>query len=131
MGEVIHNHEPVHGSSLPYIVAIIIMTCVTLIATSLLLVFSPDKKHIEFFTLLSIFIVPTTMSLLGLLKSSQAYNKSNDTFHMVNSRLDEFIRNASMIAEAKGHRAGLQEGRESANIRTDQLNEQQGGTPPV
>lgn len=60
------------------------------------------------------FLTSTTLSLMAFLKSQE-------THLAVNSRLDEFMRNAAFAARAQGQSEGRSEGRAAANDRTDAL----------
>jgi len=75
------------------------MVGITTIAIVALSVLAPNADHTRTITLLLGFAAPTTVSLLALMKAQQ-------THLSVNSRLDEFIKNASVASRAEGREEG-------------------------
>lgn len=98
----------------PYLIAIVIMALVAIMAIVLVAVLRPAVDNTPLYVLILGSIGPTTLALL-------AFMKSQETHLSVNSRLDQFIKNADRSARAEGELAGRAAGRQSADIRTDTL----------
>jgi hypothetical protein len=84
-------------------------------------IFSPQTSHTELLALITAVVVPTTLSLLSLMKANESSRISMETHKMVNSRLDDFITSATTIARGEGLKEGMKEGRDEADARTDAL----------
>lgn len=93
-----------------YMIAIVVMTIIGIIATTVISVLRPLQDNIPLITLLLGNIASVTVALL-------AYMKSQETHLSVNSRLDGFIKNAQEASKAQG----VVEGQQMANERTDSL----------
>jgi low temperature requirement protein LtrA len=98
-------------SKTPYVVMIVIMVSVVTLSIVLLETFSPIGKDNSATVLQIIGFAATTTA--GLF----AYQKSQDTHVMVNSRLSAWMTEAKASSHAEGEIAG----RVAANIRTDEL----------
>ena len=92
------------ASNVPYLVAIVVMFLIGLGTVALISKLRPDVDILLVMGGVSAFIVPTTASLLALMKAQE-------THLSVNSRLDEFIKNAGLVARAEG----VAEGRKQVN----------------
>ncbi len=103
-------------NNVPYIMAVVTMIVVVIIAVTLIAVIRPDKDNSSLYVLILGSIGPTTISLL-------AFMKSQETHLSVNSRLEQFIRNADRAARAEGEIVGHAAGMASADRRTDTLKE--------
>ena len=101
-------------NNLPYVVAVALMAIVGVVAVTLLVVLRPEKDNGTIIATIVAMIAPTTLSLL-------AFMKAQETHLSVNSRLDAFMANAKLAAHAEGIAEGRQQGRQSANERTDAL----------
>lgn len=95
-----------------YVTAVAFMIALGIIAAVLITLFRPEQDNLPVITLIFGSIAPTTLALLAFMKAQQ-------THLSVNSRLDAFIKNAEGIAKA----AGVEQGRQEANARTDKLKE--------
>ncbi len=107
--------------NLPYLVAVIIMAAFALTAIITILVLRPTADNSSLIATVVSLTVPTTVSLL-------AFMKSTETHGIVNSRMDEFKRElvaasalASEAARTAGQLEGRREGVAAANARTDQI----------
>lgn len=94
------------SSNTPYIIAIIIMATLGALGIVVISLFNPGKDNSLIIASLLGFLTPTTLSLLALMKSQE-------THLSVNSRLEEFIKNAGDAARAEG----VIEGRDSENAK--------------
>lgn len=114
--------DPLGGSivrppnNIPYILAILGMMGLG-IAGSVTVIIAKVMEPLLVTGAIFAFITPTTASML-------AFMKAQETHLSVNSRLDEFMRNASFAARAQGRQEGRAEGQQVANARTDTLAEQ-------
>lgn len=93
-----------------YLFAVLFMTFIAIAGAAGILYLRPESDLVIVLATVFGFTAPTTLSLL-------AYLKSQETHLSVNSRLDEFIRNAASSARDQGVRQGMAE----ANDRTDKL----------
>jgi hypothetical protein len=98
------------ANNIPYLIAVVVMMLIAILGVSAIAIFRPDTDVLVVFGVVFGFLTPTTLSLLALMKSQE-------THLSVNSRLDEFMRNAEEAAEGRG----MKKGREAANERTDML----------
>lgn len=85
-----------------YIVAIVVMFLIATVSTVVITLARPDIDNGVVIAALFGVLTPTTVSLL-------AFMKAQETHLSVNSRLDDFIKNASGIARAEGKEEGLKE----------------------
>jgi len=93
------------------------MTLITTLAVIIVSILLPDKDNTVLITTIIGISAPTTFSML-------AFIKAQETHVLVNSRMTTFIealeksaKDQSIIAKAEG----VQEGREEAHKRTDEL----------
>lgn len=98
------------NTNLSYIRAVIIMVLLGCFMALVIVLVRPDKDNVEIIASIFGLLTPTTLSLL-------AFMKSQETHLSVNSRLDDFISEASTSAKAQG----IIEGRNEANERNDKL----------
>jgi len=96
--QLVKNAMPA-PSNVPYVIAVVLMIVVVIIAVTVIAIARPDKDNSALFALILGSIGPTTLSLL-------AYMKAQETHLSVNSRLEQFIRNADRTARAEGELAG-------------------------
>lgn len=101
-------------NNLPYIVAVILMMFLGVASIVVIVIARPNNDNTAIITTILGFLAPTTLSLL-------AYMKAQETHLSVNSRLDAFMRNAELAARVQGVIEGRSQGRDDANLRTDQL----------
>jgi hypothetical protein len=109
--------NPARSDSWPYVTALIVIPLVSILGVVVLLVTRPDKDNASLVTQILGFGVTITVATLAFLKSA-------DTREVVNSRMDEFKRTMQLASDAAvltAHAEGKQEGRDSANERTDVL----------
>jgi len=88
-----------------YIVAVVAMGLFGVAGAVLITVLRPGADNSSTIIMIFGFLAPTTLSLLSFMKSQE-------THLSVNSRLDGFMRNASLAARAQGR----EEGRTSAML---------------
>lgn len=93
--------------------AIVSVLLIGVAGVVLVTILRPDLDPLAISAVIFGFLTPTTLSLMS-------YLKSQETHLAVNSRLDEFIRNASAAAKAVGQEAG----RKESEARADELNRQ-------
>lgn len=93
-----------------YLISIVVMTMVAIGGVALITYLRPESDLVIVMAAVFGLIAPTTVSLLAFLKAQE-------THLSVNSRLDEFIRSETRAARS----VGVQEGRELADARTDEL----------
>lgn len=98
----------------PYITAVVSMMLIGVAGTVLISIFRPEQDLIVVITAIFGLLTPTTLSLLSFMKSQE-------THLSVNSRLDQFIKNADAIARAEGEIKGAR----TANERTDALSKKE------
>lgn len=115
-----------------YLIAIVSMVLIAVIALVAVTIIRPDQDNSTLYVLILSSIGPTTLGLLALMKSTETVRVAQETHQVaqethlsVNSRLDQFIRNADRSARAEGELAGLAAGREQADQRTDTLKEKE------
>ncbi len=106
--------SPPPPSNLQYLVAIVVMMLLGVGGIVGITILRPLGDNAPLITELLGFLTPTTLSLL-------AFMKAQETHLAVNSRLDEFMRNAAYAARAQGVTEGRAEGRAAADARTDLL----------
>jgi len=97
-------------NNIPYVVAIIVMTGIAIVGVATITIFRPNQDNTVVIASIFGFLAPTTLSLL-------AFMKAQETHLSVNSRLDQFMKNAELAARSEGFKQGQQE----ANDRTDLL----------
>ena len=101
----------------PYVTTVVSIPALAIVGSVALSVFHPAADDALLITQILGFGVTITVALL-------AYLKAADTREVVNSRMDEFKRTLQLTADAaiqNAHAEGKQEGRDSANERTDVL----------
>lgn len=104
------------SSNVPYLIAVVVMAVFAIAAISVISIIRPERDNSAMYVLILGFGTSTTAAIL-------AFMKSQETHLSVNSRLDDFIRNADRSARAEGELAGRAVGREQAEKRTDTLKE--------
>jgi len=97
-----------------YLVAVVTTIAAGLLAIAGGLMANPDGGN----ALPLIFVVGFTGTTLT---SVLAYLKAQETHLSVNSRLDEMVRNARLVAHAEGLAQGQIKGARAANLRTDEI----------
>lgn len=100
-----------------YLTAIIASLVVGVGGLSLILFIRPDYDPLLVAGIIFAFLTPTTTSLLSFIQAKEAKEQAKETHLAVNSRLDQFIKQATLVAKAEG----VDEGRKDANARTDLL----------
>ena len=101
-------------SNTPYLIAVVVMMALAIIAIVIVAVSRPQQDNSSLYVLILGSIGPTTLALL-------AFMKAQETHLSVNSRLEQFIKNADRAARSEGELAGRAAGREAADQRTDEL----------
>ena len=101
-------------NNIPYLITVLVMFSFGVVSIILVSKFRPDTDIVLLIGAVSAFIIPTTASVM-------AFMKSQETHLSVNSRLDQFIKNADLVARSEGRQEGRQEGVDSANKRNDEL----------
>lgn len=114
--QLVRNALPL-PNNVPYIIAVVVMIVVVVIAITVIAVTRPERDNSALYALILGSIGPTTLSLL-------AYMKSQETHLSVNSRLEQFIRNADRAARSEGELKGRAAGQMAADVRTDTLKDQ-------
>lgn len=102
--------KPTPPSNTQYIVAVVAMMLIAVAGVVVIVVLRPEADVALVIAAVFGFLAPTTLSMLSFMKAQE-------THLSVNSRLDQFIRNAEMAARAEG----IGEGEKKANERTDAL----------
>lgn len=87
------------ASNVPYLVAIVVMVLISVTAIVAVTLIRPEQDNSSLYVLILGSIGPTTLALL-------AFMKAQETHLSVNSRLDQFIKNADRSARAEGELAG-------------------------
>jgi len=103
-------------SNTPYLIAIVAMLMIAVSAIVAVTLIRPTQDNSSLYVLILGSIAPTTLALL-------AFMKAQETHLSVNSRLEQFIRNADGRARAEGELVGRAAGRTAADERTDTLKE--------
>ncbi len=98
----------------PYVIATVIMASVCVLALVFINYTRPDKDNSTLNTMIIGFTTTTTWALLAFLKAQE-------THLSVNSRLDQFIKNADRAARSEGELVGRAAGLDQANRRTDDI----------
>src|SRR3990167_10747566 len=98
-------------NNIPYVVAIIVMMGIAIVGVATITIFRPNQDNTVVIASIFGFLAPTTLSLL-------AFMKAQETHLSVNSRLDQFMKNAELAARAEGELAGRAAGRGEADRRT-------------
>lgn len=98
------------SSNTPYLIAVVLMVALAITAVVTITVIRPDRDNSSLYALIFASIGPTTLALL-------AFMKAQETHLSVNSRLEQFIRNAGRASRAEGELAGLA----AADKRADSL----------
>jgi len=101
-------------------IAMVAVLLIGVVGVAVISAIRPDVDVLVISAVIFGFLTPTTASLLSYLKAQEAQAQAQETHLAVNSRLDEFIKNASLAANA----AGRKEGREASEARTDELTRQ-------
>lgn len=91
-------------------VAIVAVLLIGVAGVVVISVLRPDLDPLAVSAVIFGFLTPSTLSLMS-------YLKAQETHLAVNSRLEEFIRNATKAAQAVGQEAG----RKESEARTDEL----------
>ena len=99
-----------------YLIAIVVMVLIGISGIALIVSLRPDTDFLIVSAAVFGFITPTTLALMTFLKAQEATQQAKETHLAVNSRLDAFIKNAEAAARAQGK----DEGREAANLRSDE-----------
>ena len=86
-------------NNVPYLVAVVIMIVVAIVAITLIALIRQNMDNSVLYGLILTAVGPTTLSLV-------AFMKAQETHLSVNSRLEEFIRNADRSARAEGELKG-------------------------
>lgn len=81
------------------------MFLIAIVGTVIITLIRPDMDNGVIIAAFFGVLTPTTVSLLALMKAQE-------THLSVNSRLDQFIKNAGGIARAEGFEEGRKEGKE-------------------
>lgn len=102
------------SSNVPYLIAVAVMVGLSLAAVVAVTVIRPDQENASIYALIFASTGPTTLALL-------AFMKAQETHLSVNSRLEQFIRNAERAQRAEGELAGRAAGAAEAYERTDML----------
>lgn len=110
-------HQPAKDKSTPYLAAVLVMLVVGIMGVVTIVSIRPDFDILVVAGVIFAFLTPTTTSILALLKTQETNEQAIETHLSVNSRLDAFIKQAELVARA----AGVVEGEEKANLRTDSL----------
>lgn len=92
----------------PYLVAVLIMALIGVLGVVGVTYLRPGEDNTVLIGLVLGFLAPTTLSLL-------AFMKSQETHLSVNSRLDDFIRNAENAARGEGEKAGQRQAEDRAD----------------
>jgi hypothetical protein len=111
--EEIKNALPAPTNA-PYLIAIVIMAIVTVAAIVIIAVVRPAQDNASINIQIIGFATTTTAAIL-------AFMKAQETHLSVNSRLEQFIKNADRAARSEGELVGRAAGREQADKRTDTL----------
>jgi len=97
-----------------YVYAVLLMAILGVVSITALTIMRPGQDNTAVIATIIGFLAPTTLSLL-------AFMKAQETHLSVNSRLDQFIRNAELASRMQGVIDGRAQGRMDANQRTDDL----------
>lgn len=100
----------------PYLVAIVVMAAITIVPIVAIAIARPGADNSSLYVMIIGFSTSTTAAILALMKSQE-------THLSVNSRLEQFIRNADRAARSEGELVGRAAGRASAEARTDVLSD--------
>jgi hypothetical protein len=87
------------SSNIPYLVAVAVMVALSLAAVVGVTLIRPSQDNASIYVLIFASTGPTTLALL-------AFMKAQETHLSVNSRLEQFIRNAARAQRAEGELAG-------------------------
>jgi hypothetical protein len=88
------------GSEGKYIWAFVVITLLSFALIILTLLVRPNYDPVDVIIQISKMMVPTMAGVA-------AYLKSEETHIMINSRLDEFIKNSNLVARAEGAAQGV------------------------
>jgi len=109
---------------LPYLIAIVIMIMLGVLGVILIAALRPEDDIVVVGGLVFGFVTPATVSILTFIKAEEAKFESEaakaqaqETHALVNSRMEQAIKDAARAAYGDG----VKDGRESANQRTDDL----------
>lgn len=100
----------------PYVIAVVIMSIIAMVCIVAVTLIRPSQDNSVLNVLILGFSTTTTAAIL-------AFMKAQETHLSVNSRLEQFIRNADRAARSEGELVGRAAGREQADQRTDTLKE--------
>lgn len=98
----------------PYIVASVTVVGASALAVTGVAMAVPNQVNTTLVTFIAGFTLTGLASILS-------YLKSQETHLSVNSRLDEMVRNAKMVARMQGLAEGKVKGAAAANTRTDTI----------
>lgn len=88
------------SSNIQYVVAVLIMSAFGVAAVVSITVLRPSQDNTVLIASVFGFLLPTTMALLAFLKTQE-------THLMVNSRLEDFIKEAKAASRAEGVTEGM------------------------
>lgn len=88
------------SSNTPYLIAVAFLALLTVLAIVLITFLRPDKDNTALITAVIGALVPTTASILALMKAQE-------THLSVNSRLDAFIETEAKLSRLEGIHAGV------------------------
>jgi hypothetical protein len=101
-------------NNVPYVIAVVLMAIIGVVGVVIVTIARPGQDNTIVIGGILGSLAPTTISLL-------AFMKAQETHLSVNSRLDAFMKNATIAARADGLLEGRAQGRNDANDRTDIL----------
>jgi hypothetical protein len=97
-----------------YVYAVLLMAIFGVVAVTAITILRPGQDNTGVISTIVGLLAPTTLSLL-------AFMKAQETHLSVNSRLDQFIKNAELASRMQGVIDGRAQGRIDADRRTDNL----------
>ncbi len=97
----------------PYLLTVVIMVLVTVIAILFIIAKRPDSDNTALIGQVLGIVAPTTAAILALMKANAASVQAYDTHMSINSRLDEWMAQNSMIS----HQEGMIEGKHAERAR--------------
>lgn len=101
-------------NNVPYLAVVALMAILAVFFVLGISYLRPTTDNSQLIATILGFVTTTTAAVL-------AFMKAQETHLSVNSRLDAFMANAKLAARAEGITEGRQQGRDSANARTDAL----------
>lgn len=103
------------GSNIPYLIAIVVMILIGLVSILVVEIMRPEKDNVQLIATIAGFIVPTTASILALMKSQE-------THLTVNSQLEQWKRDYARLMHAEGEEIGRTgEQARVAKVRADSV----------